>query len=200
MVKDFNLLLQAPQALPPETRNPHMDVSLIITTDLNIHGNSVSSVVYLLLLPWMLHPTSLPQQRELRWSCSWDFQSFVVHPLLSSRSTLHATNIHTNFITNLLVQFRLGLTMFNMTCNQHEYDIRPDNFNTICQLTWTWSISSFDKTRDLITYVPWGKEASDLPHAPLSSSASSANATNPSAVIPQYKGTFPSWSCLRIYN
>lgn len=33
--------------------------------------------------------------------------------------------------------------------------------------------------------LPWGKEASDFPQAPLSKSASSANATYPSAVIPQ---------------
>lgn len=42
---------------------------------------------------------------------------------------------------------------------------------------------------------PWGKEASDLPQAPLSNSASSANATYPSAVIPQNRGTLPNWSC-----
>ena len=41
---------------------------------------------------------------------------------------------------------------------------------------------------------PWGKEARDLPQAPFSNSTSSANATYPSAVIPQYSGTLPTWS------
>lgn len=36
-----------------------------------------------------------------------------------------------------------------------------------------------------ISDPPWGKEASDLPQAPLSKSALSAKATYPSAVIPQ---------------